>query len=146
MELLKVYRCAKDSRALTTPGDNTNKEPVPAVQTFLYTNDPVSLKRPNSWTKSRQKSSFLPCYTQSPLLMDCTEYGEYYTIFFGFLQLCLEISTATAGGGGGDVWVNIYLESKLFPGKQNIVENFGEICTLIISFGSQCFDHQTIDH
>ncbi|MFN9901357.1 MAG: hypothetical protein ACK55Z_21765 [bacterium] len=27
-----------------------------------------------------------------------------------FLQLCLVISTATAGGGGGDVWVNKYLD------------------------------------
>jgi hypothetical protein len=94
----------------------------------------------------RSLKSFPPCYSQTPLLTNCTPSS------FSFLGL--EISTAlpcdfysNSWGGGGDVWVNKYLDhwrvsnyqaNKLFNGSH-------EIWTQIISFEFQCFHHWTIE-
>ena len=59
----------------------------------------------------RSLKSFPPCYSQTPLLTNCTPAPSVF-LDLRFLQLCLEISTATAGGGegGGGIWVNKYLD------------------------------------
>jgi hypothetical protein len=58
----------------------------------------------------RSLKSFPPCYSQTPLLTDCTP----HLLFFG-----LEISTSNSWGGkGGGFWVNKYTDlkkSKLIP-------------------------------
>jgi hypothetical protein len=50
----------------------------------------------------RSLKSFPPCYSQTPLLTDCTPHLQ----FFG-----LEISTSDSWeGGGGGYWVNKYMD------------------------------------
>ncbi len=47
----------------------------------------------------RSLKSFPPCYSQTPLQANCSPPSVFLDL--RFLQLCLVISTATAGGGGG---------------------------------------------
>jgi hypothetical protein len=53
----------------------------------------------------------------SSLLFTVTSTNKLYSppsVFLDlrFLQICIEISTATAGGGGGSVYVNKYLDQR----------------------------------
>ncbi len=70
-ELLKVlYRCAKYPRALTTQTLNQFLQYKPSCTSTTLC---LSRGRILGRNPDRSLKSFLPCYSQSPLLTDCTE-------------------------------------------------------------------------
>ena len=92
----------------------------------------------------RSLKSFPPCYSQTPLLTNCTPLlqfswtWDFYSFALWFLQQQL---------GGRDVWVNKYLDHWIVSNYQanRLEKSSHEIWTQIISFDFQYFHHWTIE-